>query len=63
MARLCPGQELETFELWHDVQAKTLEQLIEDNQRKHDPTHPTVETIVADFHVREKVRSGYYAKK
>ena len=52
MARLCPGQELETFELWHDVQAKTLEQLIEDNQRKHDPTHPTVETIVANFQVQ-----------
>jgi len=52
MVRLCFGQELETFELWHDVQAKTLEQLIEDNQRKHDPTHPTIETIVANFQVQ-----------
>lgn len=29
------GQDLEAFELWHDVQARTLEQLIEDNQRKN----------------------------
>jgi len=28
------GQELEAFQVWHDVPARTLEQLIEDHKRK-----------------------------